>query len=103
MPDKWAGLSPAQVTAILQSKILADVAAGKPTPMLDAPPNPFGPAHMAADLALLKADPDLPLLASRKVDWALEQLLATGYTDDRLAFVARISKRRLPQWVHGES
>jgi len=101
-PEKWPGKTPAQVAAMLQKTILMDVAAGKPTPMLNAPGPMRGPS-MAADLARLKADPGLPLLASKEADWALEQLLASGYTDDRLAFVARIPNRRLPQWVHGDS
>ncbi|MDB5458579.1 MAG: hypothetical protein JWO72_320 [Caulobacteraceae bacterium] len=181
--DKFGGLPRAQVTVMLQKKILADVAAGKPAPMINAggPPQvaggkpgldkaammkggkpgagpgegkpaldkaalrkdgqPAGPAGMkpgmmkvglggkpgpdgkpgaadgkkknpsafgrragmAADLAALQADPGLPRIASREVDWALEQLLAAGYTDDRLGDPQRISKRQLQQWVHEET
>jgi hypothetical protein len=204
--SKFPGMTPAQVTAMLQKKILADVASGKPTPMLGGPGGPGGPAGgkpgafagkggpggpggplggkpgfgkagfdkamfhkdgehaappgaapadgkpgmmhpgmkpgfmkvglggkpgpdgkpglggkpgpdgkkkapsafgrrsaMAGDIAAMKADPGLPRIASHEVDAALEQLLASGYTDDRLGDPQRISKRQLPQWVHGDS
>jgi hypothetical protein len=66
--------------------------------------SPFGRrASMAGDLAAMKADPGLPRLAAREVDWAMEQLIASGYTDDRLGDPQRISKRQLQQWVHPEA
>ncbi len=66
--------------------------------------SPFGRrASMASDLAAMKADPGLPRLAAREVDWAMEQLIARGYTDDRLGDPQRISKRQLQQWVHPEA
>jgi cytochrome c553 len=66
--------------------------------------SPFGRrASMASDLAATKADPGLPRLAAREVDWAMEQLIASGYTDDRLGDPQRISKRQLQQWVHPEA
>ncbi|HYR65078.1 MAG TPA: DUF1549 domain-containing protein, partial [Reyranella sp.] len=66
--------------------------------------SPFGRrASMAGDLAAMKADPGLPRLAAREVDWAMEQLIALGYTDDRLGDPQRISKRQLQQWVHPEA
>jgi hypothetical protein len=201
--DKLSDMTRAQATAMLQKQILADVAAGKPVPMLGGPPGPpggkpgalagkggpggkpgfdkaeagkadqakagkpgmdkaafhkdgehAGPpgmmragmkpgmkpgmmkvslggkpgpdgkpgadgkpgpdgkkkasgfgrrAGMAGDLAAMKADPGLPRIASREVDWALEELLASGYTDDRLGDPQRISKRQLQQWVHEET
>jgi hypothetical protein len=58
---------------------------------------------MAGDLAAMKADPGLPRLAAREVDWAMEQLIASGYTDDRLGDPQRIAKRQLPQWVHPDA
>jgi hypothetical protein len=190
--DKFPGMTPAQATAMLQRKIMADVKAGKPIPMLGGPPSAMvgaapggkdagkpgagmmakGPAKpgaektafkpgeglaakpgagkpamdmakgsarpglekvafkpgegpagkskdgavgpdgkkkapsafgrragMAADLAAQKADPGLPRLASREIDAALEELLASGYVDDRLGDPQRISKRQLPQWT----
>ncbi len=185
--DPLAALTRAQATAFLQKKILADVAAGKPVPMIDpsAPPGANGKAGgkgpgskpgmkpgmaaggkpgvekaaagpadkakagkpgmmkaglggaagkaepgkpglegkgaekdvkkvssqvarrgrggQAADIAAHLADPGLPRLASHEVDAALEQLLASGYVDDRLGDPQRISKKQLQQWVHGES
>jgi hypothetical protein len=98
-----------QVVTFLQKKILADVGSGKPTPMLGraqaAAVSPFGRrAVMAGDLAAMKADPDLPRLASREVEWAMEQLIASGYTDNRLGMgSSRIRERRMPQWVHPET
>jgi hypothetical protein len=50
---------------------------------------------MTADIEAMKADPGLPRLASREADWALEQLIAAGYTDDRLGNTVRINKRGL--------
>jgi hypothetical protein len=50
---------------------------------------------MMADLEAMKADPGLPRLASREVDWALEQLIAAGYTDERLSDGGLIRKRSL--------
>jgi hypothetical protein len=103
------GMARTQLAAFLQQKILADVHAGKPTPMLDraqaAAVSPIGRrAVMAGDLAAMKADPDVPRLASREVEWAMEQLIASGYVDDRLGpGGARINYRRLPQWVHPEA
>jgi hypothetical protein len=181
--SKYAGMTPPQMTATIQKQILADVRAGKPTPMLTPPAAPAmagGPgapggkpgmakadmkgakpdmAHMDkagdkagagkpgltkaslttdskaagakpgdakgkdgkaggkdktpllrrnfggmnADLNAMKADPGLPRLASHESDWALEQLIASGFTDERLGDPQRIMKRQLPQWVHGES
>jgi hypothetical protein len=64
-------------------------------------PSPFGRrATMAADLAAMKADPTLPRFAAKEVEWALEQIIARGFTDDRLGDPQRISKRQLQQWVH---
>jgi Protein of unknown function (DUF1553)/Protein of unknown function (DUF1549)/Concanavalin A-like lectin/glucanases superfamily/Planctomycete cytochrome C len=103
------GMARTQLAAFLQQKILADVHAGKPTPMLGrnqaAAVSPIGRrAVMAGDLAAMKADPGLPRLASREVEWAMEQLIASGYVDDRLGpGGARINYRRLPQWVHPEA
>jgi hypothetical protein len=83
--------------------------AGKPVAKEAAPakkpePSPFGRrATMAADLATRKADPGLPRFAAKEVDWALEQIIAVGFTDDRLGDPQRISKRQLQQWVHPES
>jgi hypothetical protein len=166
--NKFPGMTAAQITATLQKKILADVRAGKPTPMM-APRTPpamaggkpgapgakpglekAGFAHglagkdgkpgltkvafakdgpgrtgdgkpgaktegkkapilrrgfgnMAPDQAAMKSDPGLPRLASQEVDWALEQLIVSGYEDQALGDPQRIMKRQLPQWVHGES
>jgi hypothetical protein len=103
------GMARTQLAAFLQQKILADVHAGKPAPMLGrgqaAAVSPIGRrAVMAGDLAAMKADPGLPRLASREVEWAMEQLIASGYVDDRLGpGGARINYRRLPQWVHPET
>ena len=59
---------------------------------------------MAADQAAMAADPGLPRLASREVEWAMEQLIASGYTDNRLGQgSSRITERRLPQWIHPEA
>ena len=104
--NPFEGMPRAQVTTFLQKKILADVHAGKPAPMLgrDQPAavSPFGRrAVMAGDLAAMQADPGLPRLASREVEWAMEQLIASGYTDNRLGQgSSRITERRLPQWIH---
>jgi hypothetical protein len=98
-----------QVVTSLQKKILDDVRAGKPTPMLGrgqaAAVSPFGRrAVMAGDLAAMQADPGLPRLASREVEWAMEQLIASGYTDNRLGQgSSRITERRMPQWIHPEA
>jgi len=170
---KFPGLTQAQITATLQRKILADVKAGKPTPMIAprtppamaggkpgaeggaagakpglekagfahglaagkdgkpgltkaaftqggpdkaAPGKPGGKdkegkapilrrgfGNMAPDMAAMKADPQLPRVASHEVDWALEQLVVSGYEDPALGDPQRIMKRQLPQWVHGES
>jgi hypothetical protein len=162
--SKFPGLTSAQVTALLQKKILADIKAGKPTPSMTPPdamasapgkPGPekagfakagegkpaqkpeltkaaFKPQEaagkpgksadgdaktakgkaapllrrrfggMAADMAARKADPGLPRVASQEVDWAMEQLIASGYTDEALGDPQRIMKRQLPQWVHGD-
>jgi hypothetical protein len=167
--NKFPGMTPAQITATLQKKILADVKAGKPTPMMaprippamagakpglekagfahglagkpgltkaaftkgpqgdaakggpDATgagkPGAKGPdgkgkaapilrrgfGNMAPDMAAMKNDPGLPRLASSEVDWALEQLIVSGYEDQALGDPQRIMKRQLPQWVHGDS
>jgi hypothetical protein len=104
--NPFAGMSGAQVVTLLQKKILADVQAGKPTPMLGrgeaAAVSPFGRrAVMAGDLAAMQADPGLPRLASREVEWSMEQLIASGYTDNRLGQgSSRITERRMPQWIH---
>ncbi len=75
----------------------------KEAPARRPEPSPFGRrATMAADLAAMKADPGLPRFAAKEVDWALEQIIARGFTDDRLGDPQRISKRQLPQWVHGD-
>src|SRR5262249_53244786 len=96
---------------------LAD-AAGKPgSPAANGPsePSPARPgrrdaspfgrrAAMVGDLAAMNADPGLPRLASREVEWAMEQLIASGYTDNRLGMgSSRITERRLPQWIHAEA
>ncbi|MGZ3347194.1 MAG: DUF1553 domain-containing protein, partial [Caulobacteraceae bacterium] len=52
-------------------------------------------AGMMADIEAMKADPGLPRLASREADWALEQLIASGYTDERLGNTVRIPHRQL--------
>jgi Protein of unknown function (DUF1553)/Protein of unknown function (DUF1549)/Planctomycete cytochrome C/Concanavalin A-like lectin/glucanases superfamily len=107
--NPFDGMPRAQVVTSLQQKILADVGAGKPTPMLGraqaAAVSPFGRrAVMAGDLAAMKVDPGLPRLASREVEWAMEQLIASGYTDSRLGQgSSRIRERRRPQWVHPEA
>jgi hypothetical protein len=107
--NPFDGMPRAQVVTFLQQKILADIAAGKATPMLGraqaAAVSPFGRrAVMAGDLAAMKADPDLPRLASREVEWAMEQLIASGYTDSRLGQgSSRIRERRRPQWVHPDA
>jgi hypothetical protein len=178
--NKFPGLTQAQITTTLEKKILADIKAGKPAPMMTPPAGPAmagagkpganpgampgapgakpgvekaGFAHgltgkpgltkaaftkgpqdgaakglagkpgaktdgeggkkapilrrafgnMAPDAAAMKADPGLPRLASHEVDWALEQLIASGYEDPALGDPQRIMKRQLPQWVHGES
>ncbi|MGZ3279446.1 MAG: DUF1553 domain-containing protein [Caulobacteraceae bacterium] len=155
--DLFPGQTTAQVTALLQRKILADVKAGKPTPSMTPPdamaagPGKPGLAKadfkaakpgetkpglikaalkggakigedgevkakgkaapllrrrfggMAADLAAAKTDPGLPRVAAHEVEWAMEQLIASGFTDERLGDPQRIMKRQLPQWVHGES
>ena len=80
--NPFEGMPRGQVTAFLQKKILADIHAGKPTPMLGrgqaAAVSPFGRrAVMAGDLAAMQADPGLPRLAAREVEWAMEQLIAT--------------------------
>jgi cytochrome c553 len=96
---------------------LADAARQPGAPSAKGPSGPSGPvtarrrdaspfgrrASMAGDLAAMKADPGLPRLAAREVDWAMEQLIARGYTDDRLGDPQRISKRQLQQWVHPEA
>ncbi len=109
------GMTRAQAAAFLQKKILADVRVGKAPAMVEGAraaaaggtrrdASPFGRrAAMAGDLAAMKADPGLPRLAAREVDWAMEQLIALGYTDDRLGDPQRISKRQLQQWVHPEA
>ena len=162
----YPGMTEAQVTALLQKKIQADVKAGKPTPMLGAQPTAMaaagkpgapgakpglgkaafvhgGPGKgggkpgltkaafanggitpdgevkptkgkaapllrrrfggLSADLEAMKADPGLPRLASHEVDGALEQLIVSGYTDERLGDPQRIMKRQLPQWVHEDT
>jgi hypothetical protein len=71
---------------------------GKKEPILR---RAFG--NMAGDEAAMKSDPGLPRIASHEVDWALEQLIASGYQDPALGDPQRIMKRQLPQWVHGES
>ncbi len=58
---------------------------------------------MAGDQAAMAADPGLPRIASHEVDWALEQLIASGYEDEVLGDPQRIMKRQLPQWVHGDT
>jgi hypothetical protein len=107
--NPFEGVPRAQVTTLLQKKILVDVHAGKPTPTLGrnqaAAVSPFGRrAVMAGDLAAMEADPGLPRLASREVEWAMEQLIASGYTDNRLGQgSSRVTERRMPQWVHPEA
>src|SRR5215471_8794111 len=107
--NPFDGMPRDQVVTFLQKKIRADVGSGKPTPMLGraqaAAVSPFGRrAVMAGDLAAMKADPDLPRLASREVEWAMEQLIASGYIDNRLGMgSSRIRERRLPQWVQPET
>jgi len=50
---------------------------------------------MVADLEAMKADSGLPRLASHEVSWALEELIAAGYTDDRLSDGGRLRTRML--------
>jgi len=59
-------------------------------------------AGMMADLEAMKADPGLPRLASHEVDWALEQLIASGYTDERLGNTVRINHRQLKPGLKDE-
>jgi hypothetical protein len=122
--NNFPGLTAAQVTAILQNKILADVKVGKPTPSMTpkddsmspktikssdikdpkkAPPRRSRFGGMDGDIAAMKADPNLPRIASHEIDWAMEQLVASGFTDDRLGDPQRIMKRQLPQWIHEDS
>ena len=111
--NRFEGMTRAQAMAFLQKQILADVRAGKPTPMVVGAQaaadtaarrreaSAFGRrATMAGDLAAMKTDPGLPRLAAREVDWAMEQLIAAGYTDDRLGDPQRIAKRQLQQWLY---
>ena len=51
------------------------------------------------DMNAMKADPGLPRLASREIDWALEEIVAYGYLDARLGDPQRISRRELPTWT----
>ncbi len=84
----------------LQAKIAADVAAGKPVPNLSGvSKSGRRRAGMLADLAAMEADPGLPRLASREVEWALEQLIAAGYTDELLSDGGIIKKRGLRTWL----
>ena len=107
--NPFEGMPRAQVITALQKKILDGVRAGKPAPMLGrgqlAAVSPFGRnAVMAGDIAAMQADPGLPRLASREVEWAMEQLIASGYTDNRLGMgSSRITERRLPQWIHPDA
>jgi hypothetical protein len=64
-----------------------------------APPAGRRGGGMMADLAAMKADPGLPRLASREADWAMEQLIAAGYTDERLGDGGIIRKRGLRTWL----
>jgi hypothetical protein len=73
--------------------------AGKPGAKAPAAPPPGRRSGMMADLAAMKADPGLPRLASREVDWAMEQLVAAGYTDARLGDGGIIRKRGLRTWL----
>jgi hypothetical protein len=59
-------------------------------------------AGMLADIAAMKADPGLPRLASHEADWALEQLIASGYTDERLGNTVRIPHRQLKPGLKDE-
>jgi hypothetical protein len=72
---------------------------GKPAAAAAAPRRRGG---MAGVIAAQKADPGLPRLAYQEVDAALEQLIASGYTDDRLGDPQRISSRQLPQGLKEE-
>jgi hypothetical protein len=83
----------------LQAKIAADVAAGKPVPNLSGVSKSGRRAGMLADLEVMKADPGLPRLASHEVEWALEQLIAAGYTDELLSDGGIIKKRGLKTWL----
>ena len=73
-------------------------AKGKAAPLLR---RRFG--GMAADQAAMAADTGLPRVATHEVDWALEQLIASGYEDEVLGDPQRIMKRQLPQWIHEDS
>jgi hypothetical protein len=57
---------------------------------------------MQSDLDAMKADPGLPRLASREADWALEQIIAAGYTDERLGNTVRVIKRQLKPGLKAE-
>ena len=57
---------------------------------------------MGGDLAAHAADPGLPRVASQEIDWAMEELIASGYTDQRLGDPQRISVRQLPQGLKEE-
>src|SRR6185369_8877170 len=70
-----------EAIAFLQAKIVADAAAGKPVPNLSgASKSGRRRAGMMADLEAMKTDPGLPRVASHEVEWAMEQLIAAGYT-----------------------
>jgi hypothetical protein len=110
--DPYAKMTRSELTAVLQKKILADVRAGKPVPMVQPPPagkpqtragSAFGRrSAMGGDLAAHAADPGLPRIASQEIDWAMEELIASGYTDQRLGDPQRISVRQLPQGLKEE-
>jgi hypothetical protein len=59
-------------------------------------------AGMQGDLDAMKADPGLPRLASHEADWALEQIIASGYTDERLGNTVRIPHRQLKPGLKDE-
>jgi hypothetical protein len=97
LPDK-AAAGPAGAKPAMPGLQKAALTGAKP----GAKGGPAGPGAargrrggMMADLEAMKADPGLPRLASHEVDWALEQLIASGYTDERLGNTVRINKRQL--------
>lgn len=94
LQQKLKTLTRPEATAYLQDMIIADVQAGKPAPAREG-----GRGGMLADLAAREADPGLPRIASQEVDWAKEQLVAAGYTDELLSDGGIIKKRGLRTWL----
>jgi hypothetical protein len=97
-PDGKPGMIKASLPGAPGAKLGAD---GKPAvPTAQAARRRGG--GMAGVAAAHAADPGLPRLASDEVNAALEQLVASGYTDDRLGDPQRIIKHQLPQGLKDE-